>query len=144
MRVAADNQDLLADENSGATTLRELVTAGVVKRYGADRIVLDGPDVELSCRHARSLRIVFHEMTTNAVKYGALSDPAGRVEIGWSVDGRMLTIDWRETGGPRVTAPTRHNFGSKLIDVTLKQINARLEPTFAPTGYCYRISVGLG
>jgi two-component sensor histidine kinase len=142
MRVSADNQDLL-DEHGGATDVRALFTASVQDRYGASRIALTGPDLELSCRQARGLRIVFHEMTTNAVKYGALSDAAGRVEIIWSVDGRTLVIDWRETGGPRVAPPARHNFGSKLIDITLKQMNARLEPTFAETGYCYRIALPL-
>ena len=140
MRVAADNHDLLDEATGNATTLREVFNIVVQDSYGANRISLIGPDVPLTGQQARSLRIVFHEMTTNAVKYGALSDPAGRIDIDWSLDGPLLAINWNETGGPRVSPPTKFNFGSKLINVTLNQMNAQLEPTFAETGYRYRIS----
>lgn len=140
MRVAADNHDLLDGAAGSATTLRELLSAVVQDSYGTTRIALNGPDVPLTGQQARSLRIVFHEMTTNAVKYGALSDPAGRIDIAWSLNGPMLSILWSENGGPRVSAPTRFNFGSKLINVTLTQMSAEPEPSFAETGYRYRIS----
>ena len=51
-----------------------------------------------------------------------------------------MTILWCEIDGPKVSAPSKYNFGSRLITATLKQINAKLEPTFAETGYCYKIS----
>jgi two-component sensor histidine kinase len=144
MRIAADNRDLLHDPSDNAMSLRDLLTATVCEPYGQDRVVLTGPDVQLNGREARSLRIVFHEMTTNAVKYGALSEPNGRISIDWSNEADKLVIVWCEHDGPKVSAPNKFNFGSKLINVTLKQMNAELEPTFAETGYCYRISFALG
>ena len=143
MRVAADNRDLLHDPADNAASLRDLLAATVREPYSQDRVVLTGPDVQLNGREARGLRIVFHEMTTNAVKYGALSEPSGCISIDWSTDGDTLAIIWCERDGPKVSAPSKFNFGSKLINVTLKQMNAKLEPTFAETGYCYRISFAL-
>lgn len=140
MRVVADNHDLMGDGDGAPTDLRELFVSTVQKPYGGKRIELSGPDVELSADRARSLRLVFHEMATNAVKYGALSEPKGRIAIGWSSDGDKVTIGWREMDGPKVSAPGKYNFGSKLINATLKQMNATLEPSFADTGYCYKIS----
>lgn len=144
MRIAADNRDLLRDPADHAMSLRDLLTATVCEPYGQSRVVLTGPDVRLNGREACSLRIVFHEMTTNAVKYGALSELIGSISIDWSIEGDKLAIVWCERGGPKVSAPKKFNFGSKLINVTLKQMNAELEPTFAETGYCYRISFVLG
>lgn len=143
MRVAADNRDLLHDPADNAASLRDLLAAAICESYGQDRVILTGPDVRLNGREARSLRIIFHEMTTNAVKYGALSEPEGHISIDWSTDDDRLAIVWCERGGPKVAAPSKFNFGSKLITVTLKQMNAELEPTFAETGYCYRISFAL-
>ena len=140
MRVVADNHDLLEDGDGAPTDLRDLFVASVQKPYGGKRIELTGPDVELNADRARSLRLVFHEMATYAVKYGALSDAIGRIKIDWSVNAGVLTINWSEQDGPKVAAPAKYNFGSKLINATLKQMRATLEPTFAETGYCYRIS----
>jgi len=144
MRIAADNRDLLHDPADNAMSLRDLLETTACEPYGKDRVVLTGPDVRLNGREARSLRIVFHEMTTNAVKYGALSEPNGRISVDWSIEDDRLAIVWCEHDGPKVSAPSKFNFGSKLINVTLKQMNAELEPTFAESGYCYRISFVLG
>lgn len=140
MRAAADNHDLLNETTGDATTLRSLFAGLVQESYGSHRVALTGPDVDLNGQQSRSLRIVFHEMMTNAVKYGALSDAAGKIQIEWSLEGPTLAIVWTEIDGPRVAAPAKHNFGSKLINVTLKQMNAELQPTFAETGYSYRIA----
>jgi hypothetical protein len=73
--------------------------------------------------------------------FGAFSEPAGQVRIDWSDDGSCLVILWCEQDGPKVAAPGQHNFGSKLIVRMLRDIGGNLEPTFAETGYCYRISL---
>lgn len=143
MRVAADNHDLLGDGDGIATDLRELFVATVQIPYGGKRVVLTGPDVVLSADQARSLRLVFHEMATNALKYGALSEAKGRIRIDWLIGGGTVTILWCEEDGPKVAAPAKYNFGSRLINAMLKQIRATLESTFAETGYCYKISFAL-
>ncbi len=140
MCAVADTQGLLDETRDETASLRALFVAGVERPHGAQRIALDGPDVQVSARQARALRLVIHELATNALKYGALSAPAGRVEVTWRNDGCQVVIDWREQDGPKATAPSKFNFGSRLIRATLKQINAELTPEFPETGYCYRIA----
>ena len=80
------------------------------------RIRLDGPDVALGPEQAQTLAMVFHELATNAAKYGALSVSEGRVEVSWTLSGQGdVEICWRETGGPPVKPPTRQGFGTNLI-----------------------------
>jgi len=89
---------------------------------GPERVILRGEDVVLRPRAVLTLAMVFHELATNAAKYGALSAPGGRVEIRWqpvvAKDGGrpMLKIEWIEEGGPPVVPPKRRGFGSKLIE----------------------------
>lgn len=86
---------------------------------------MEGPDVTLEAEQALSMGLILHELATNAVKYGALSNPGeggGWVGVTWSdvdADG-MVALDWIETGGPVVTAPTRSGFGSRLIDTSVR------------------------
>jgi two-component sensor histidine kinase len=79
-----------------------------------------GPDLELERPLALALHLVFHELATNANKYGALSSPLGRVKIEWKIRhvpgaARKLAIVWTEHGGPQVQRPRRRGFGSRLI-----------------------------
>ena len=103
------------------------------------RIVLSGPEVPLTSQLAVSLGMAIHELTANAAKYGALSVYGGKVEVSWSVTieatRRTLTFDWVESGGPPVTQPERHGFGSRLLGFVLPgQIQARSRVDFAPDG----------
>lgn len=82
---------------------------------GGERIGIDGPRVQVAARAATSLALVLHELTTNAAKYGALSSPQGRVDIGWRLDGERMDLTWSERDGPAVAAaPTARGFGSLL------------------------------
>ncbi len=104
--------------------LRDLLSGSLAPYAGAapDRIVLRGEDVVLRPRAVLTLSMAFHELTTNAAKYGALSVPGGRIEIRWQTaageaDRRStLRIEWIEQGGPAVVEPERRGFGSKLIE----------------------------
>lgn len=89
---------------------------------GQGRTILRGEDITLRPRPALTLAMAFHELTTNAAKYGALSVPSGNLELRWAVqeekDARPahLRIEWIERGGPRVERPLRRGFGSALIE----------------------------
>jgi PAS domain S-box-containing protein len=91
------------------------------------RVILSGPDLMMNPRTTQTLTLVFHELTTNAVKYGALSVPQGRLEVTWSLSseiesGPALDLRWVESGGPEVQAPdsARLGFGSRLIDFSVR------------------------
>lgn len=81
------------------------------------RVDLHGPDVMLETRAYQAMALVFHELVTNAAKYGALSNERGRVVLKWELEPTgSLTVVWRELGGPRVEKPTRRGFGSTIIE----------------------------
>ncbi len=103
------------------------------------RVAFEGPDVEIGGKAALSLALTLHELTTNAVKYGALSVPGGTVAVTASlvgpVDAPRLRIAWTERGGPPVVAPSRKGFGSRLIERGLTaQVNAHLSLDYPPEG----------
>ena len=118
--------------------------------YGAARSSLEGPAVRLSAQEALTFALVTHELATNAARYGALSVPEGRVAVAWSetrddVGGRRLTLDWRESGGPTVVAPTRQGFGSRLIQRSIQvDMNGETTMAFEPDGLRCRIALRLG
>jgi two-component sensor histidine kinase len=83
--------------------------------------------------------MAFQELVTNAVKYGALSTGAGKIDIAWTVvpaeDGDHLLLRWKESGGPAVRAPSRRGFGSRLIERSLAQdLDGKATIDFAATG----------
>jgi PAS domain S-box-containing protein len=89
--------------------------------HGRQRVLLNGPAVPLKPSAALSLGMIFHELATNAAKYGALSAPEGRVMVDWSsAPDRRLTVVWTETGGPPAAAPERRGFGSRLIERSVR------------------------
>jgi two-component sensor histidine kinase len=97
-----------------------------VRSYSANgaQVLAAGPDVELGSSLARVLHLVFHELATNANKYGALSSPLGYVKIEWKVryvpgSPRKLALVWTEHGGPEVKRPRHYGFGSRLIKTVL-------------------------
>ncbi|MBU0585690.1 MAG: GAF domain-containing protein [Alphaproteobacteria bacterium] len=102
----------------GGGMLAELIGAEVMPYRGGQRsITIDGPAVRLDSRAFSVMALVLHELATNAAKYGALSADAGRLVIEWRLDtAGDCTIDWIESGGPPVKAPSRRGLGSTLID----------------------------
>lgn len=103
-----------------------------------DRFDKAGPEVMLPPRTAVSLALALHELCTNAVKYGALSNDTGRVEVKWSVVGdtpERLQLIWQESGGPPVSPPATRGFGSRLIERALAaELEAPVELSFPPDG----------
>lgn len=105
----------LTDQNWQSADLSALISNALGNVMETECFRLDGPAVSVSDRAAQSITMLIHEMATNAVKYGAASVPQGRVEIDWRLDGDDIVLTWREVGGPAAEPPTRHGFGSKLI-----------------------------
>ena len=113
---------------------------GVYADGVTDRVVLEGPDVELPSQLAVPLGMTIHELTTNAFKHGALSTPNGRVTVRWTVvpakDKRVLTCHWLEAEGPLVAQPAKHGFGSMILTRVLsQQIGAKVLASYAPEGF---------
>ncbi|WP_293452903.1 PAS domain S-box protein [Phenylobacterium sp.] len=102
------------------------------------RVTARGPSARLPPGAALTLALVLHELATNAVKYGALSNDEGRVALNWTLDeaDHHLTLTWVETGGPPVRPPTRRGFGSRLIERSLKsELGGQAAMTYAPDGF---------
>ncbi|WP_375455680.1 HWE histidine kinase domain-containing protein [uncultured Methylobacterium sp.] len=104
------------------------------------RIVLDGPDTALASEIAVPIGMAIHELTTNAAKYGALSNRRGRIAVSWALlpggPAGMLRFAWRESGGPAVEPPRRQGFGSRLLQrVLTTQVQAEVETLYAPDGF---------
>lgn len=100
-----------------------------------------GDDVDLSARAATALALALHELATNAVKYGALSNDTGKVILNWHVEGEQFTLVWTEVGGPTVSAPTRTGFGSRLIEAALSSsINGQAKIDYRPDGIVFTMT----
>lgn len=112
------------------------------------RFSLTGPSITVGSRAALSLALMVHELATNAAKYGALSVPAGRVAIAWTVApgeaGPQVNMTWCETGGPPVTRPSRKGFGSRLIERGLVgAVGGAVSLDFVASGLVCRITAPL-
>jgi two-component sensor histidine kinase len=120
-----------------------------LRPYAADPAVITvapGTVVTLAQRQILPLALILHELATNAVKYGALSEPQGRVQVHWEVapDERRLRLHWRELDGPPVAPPAVRGFGSRLIDFAATQdMGGAAELSFAPDGLKVTIEIPL-
>jgi two-component sensor histidine kinase len=107
--------DLLTAQNWAGADVVEVVALATEPFSGA-RLAIGGPSVKLSPKQALALSMALHELGTNAMKYGALTQASGRVEIFWRRDDSHLHVIWRERGGRPVIPPTRRGFGSRLLE----------------------------
>jgi PAS domain S-box-containing protein len=146
----AKAHDILTRETWEGADLRDIVAAAVDlhQASGPTRFRTQGPPVRLEPRTALALTLALHELATNAVKYGALSNEIGCVAITWEITGegddRHLGLAWRETGGPPVAKPTRTGFGSRLIERSLAgELAADVKLAFAPDGVVCTIDAPL-
>ncbi len=111
---------LLSQSRWHGVGLADLVRDQLAPYATAANAKISGPNIMLSAAATQAVAMVLHELVTNAAKYGALSKPGGKVSIEWDKPsdgstGAMLTIDWREIGGPPVTAQAHSGFGTSLI-----------------------------
>jgi PAS domain S-box-containing protein len=143
--------DLLTASEWAGATLADVVrfafepydTGDTVKRW-----TIEGPGIWLASNEAVTLSLIFHELATNAAKYGALSDGKGSVAVQWTLtpegEPAVLTIDWHERGGPKVTVPVRRGFGSRLLNQAMAhELGGETILTFLPDGAECRLQLPL-
>lgn len=108
-------------------SIREIVdlTFAPYRLGGTERIVAEGPDLTLAREAGTTLALCLHELTTNAIKYGALCNPAGRVAFRWALDAETVSIEWQESGGPCVVEPSRTGYGTRYLRSALTSLFAR-------------------
>lgn len=117
IQALSSAHDILFDQYWHTAPIHSLIASTLQKLVASERLDVSGPDIQIGPKGALSLSLVLHEMATNAVKYGALSNDSGRIALNWTVergDGDdIFTLVWEESGGPPVEGtPSRKGFGS--------------------------------
>lgn len=145
IRALSATHDLLSQRDWNDAPLDQVVTSELAPYLDPDdsHAILEGPDVALAPNDALSLGLALHELATNAAKYGALSTPAGRVSITWRlISDKVCEVEWQESGGPPVAAPSRRGFGLDLIEkIVSHELKAAVELDFKPEGVHCRLKV---
>lgn len=135
-------QDVLTRASWESAGVGEIVAGLAWPVDVSGRIQCHGPEVRLAPHQAVALGMALHELATNALKYGALSNDGGQVHIQWQVAGDHCEITWREAGGPAVQSPGQRGFGTRLIERTLgNQLGGQTNLAFAPGGVVCRINL---
>jgi two-component system, chemotaxis family, CheB/CheR fusion protein len=135
LQAMAATYGLVSREQWSDVPLQDVLSTALApyRVDGGHSVTIEGPSVALKPTAALALGLVAHELATNAVKYGALSDTKGHVSLTWNLDGpdkRKLIIKWRESEGPPVKKPGRKGFGTELIERELKSVlrgNAKID-----------------
>jgi PAS domain S-box-containing protein len=139
---------ILTRESWEAADLSEIMTRTLGAHAGPERVRIEGPRIRLSPKGVLVLTLGLHELATNAVKYGALSNETGRVAVNWTVDGPKpgsLFLRWEETGGPAVKKSGRKGFGSQLIERSLaRDLDGEARIDYRPEGVVCTITCSLG
>jgi two-component sensor histidine kinase len=132
VRAVSSANDLVNWSSTRTVALRKLLS--LVCGGNSERIFASGPDIELSAGATRTLGLVFHELLTNAMKYGALSNPDGTVAIHWTLETGKVRLVWVEKGGPIVSQPDRTGFGTTVITQSLTALAGGIIFAFDPAG----------
>lgn len=133
IRALSLTDDLIAKADNVTCDLKEILVAEL-EPYGHVRYTLSGKAVALPPKLAVAMALLFHELATNAAKYGAFALGKGVLNISWTTDHNILHITWDETGGPIVKTPTNAGFGSKLIHSVLAGFDGKVDLHFLETG----------
>ncbi len=126
--------DLLTRDQWEGATIAELVRGATA--HAGDRVAGSGPHLLVSPKSAVALVMALHELTTNAFKYGALSEPPGRVAVSWHrAPSNRFVLTWHETGGPAVVPPAQRGFGVRMIErVLASDLGGTVNIDFAQSG----------
>jgi two-component sensor histidine kinase len=119
------------------------ILAAELRPYDVSRISIAGPEILLPPKLALTLSLLFHELATNAAKYGALSRSVGKISVRWWYADPWVDFQWHESDGPPVGPPQRRGFGTRLFLRALDQFDGHVDATFAATGLVCKFRVRL-
>jgi PAS domain S-box-containing protein len=137
------NLDLLVKNEWQGVDLEPLVHAQLA--YFSDsigtRIAIEGPELRLSKEAAQGIGMALHELATNAIKHGALSNEQGRITIAWMCDDNVFSIFWQEHGGPAVEPPTRRGFGNTVLTTLAEAaVSGKVSVDYKPDGLRWELT----
>ena len=141
LQAMAASQDMLTRSRWQKADLGDLLRIELSQVFGKElpQGLLAGPEVLLDETTTQALGLTFHELATNALKYGEAANSVDAVKIGWRLEGagrhRMLALDWSETGRSELQAPAKTGFGTKLIDMNItRELRGTISRDFRPDG----------
>jgi PAS domain S-box-containing protein len=150
LRALANAHTLLAQSRWAGADLRNLALEELSPYRAEDdgkdgaRARIEGPSLMLEQQPAQAIALALHELTTNAVKYGALSIPSGRIDVTWRLQSvNRLVLRWVETGGPQVASPTRQGFGTRVMTRICEQLNGELKFDWRADGLICDIAIDI-
>ena len=137
--------DLLLQARWANASLEQIIR-GATEPYvsiGSGRISIEGPEIRITSAAVIALAMTLNELCTNTTKFGALSVPAGRIEIVWQIDEakQRLLLTWSERNGPTVHAPSRQSFGTRLMGSLGAQLKGDVKLAYDATGFVYVLNV---
>jgi len=139
--LRATDDLIIATQGKGAR-IGDILSAEL-RPYEAARISIEGPEILLPPKLALTMALLFHELATNAAKYGALSRSPGKISVRWSYSDPWLNLEWRESEGPPVSVPNHRGFGTRLFLRALEQFSGNVDANFSSTGLVCKLSVPL-
>jgi two-component sensor histidine kinase/CheY-like chemotaxis protein len=150
VQALAVNHDLLVKSQWRSIEASELIN-GQLAHFGdlvGKRILFDGPPIRVSSAAAQSIGMVIHELSTNTVKYGALSGDEGQINIGWEIDSSgaepIFSICWTESNGPPIIAPTHRGFGTTVVTKMVEMsLDGETDLNYTSTGLIWRLACPL-
>ncbi len=140
LRALALTDDFIAKSDRERASIHDIINAELAP-YDNCRVVLTGEPIHLPSKLAVTLALIFHELATNAAKYGALSTQSGRLRVSWLKVGSQMAIEWAESGGPPAAPPTREGFGKRLLERGLDPFHGKIEPQFGLEGFSTHITL---
>jgi two-component sensor histidine kinase len=133
IRALSATDDLIARADGSGCDINDILLSELGP-YGHVRFNLNGNPLFLPAKLAVSLALIFHELATNASKYGAFSSPRGLLQVSWSVSDDRLNVTWDETEGPSIETVGEAGFGTRLLKSALRPFDGKTEITFLKTG----------
>jgi two-component system, chemotaxis family, CheB/CheR fusion protein len=150
LNAFARTQAMVTRDPEGGVDLESLLVEELLayNAHEGEQVRVAGPPVRFQPKAAETLALAIHELATNALKYGALSRPTGRIEATWRIDQtaerQEIVFEWREKGGPEIEAPQRKGFGAELLERTLAfELKGKTELAFDPAGLRCTITIPL-